>query len=115
MITPRRHRRINSLYLEIVAEAVGEIQELKNYFVTVTSVETTKDLKSLKIYYSHMNPDEAELIQKILERNVSFIRKQFLKNRSVKDIPEIEIIYDETPARAERILRIFNEIKKEKH
>ncbi|MCS7184314.1 MAG: ribosome-binding factor A [bacterium] len=115
MISPRRHSRINSLYLEIVAKSFEKIEELKNYFITVTAVETTKDLKTLKIFYSHMHPDEADQIQKILEKKSNLIRSQFLKNRAVKNIPKINIIYDETPARAERIFRILKEIEKEKH
>lgn len=62
MAAPRRIQRINSLLKEVISDVIRK--ELKHYhlpeLLTITNVETSKDLQYAKVYVSLINGTEED-------------------------------------------------------
>ena len=57
MATPRM-RRINEVLREVVGAAIAELSDPRIGFVTVTSVETSPDLRAAKVHVSVLGYEE---------------------------------------------------------
>ena len=57
MATPRM-RRINEVLREVIGAAISELSDPRIGFVTVTSVETSPDLRAAKVHVSVLGSEE---------------------------------------------------------
>ena len=53
-----RMRKVNELVREVVADQVAELKDPRLGFVTITSVDTTPDLRSAKVFYSVLGEED---------------------------------------------------------
>jgi ribosome-binding factor A len=83
--------------------------------MTITEVELSDDLKELKVYFSMLNKDEVKKTQDALNHAAGFIRSQLFHRLNIKKVPSISFIFDETPERAERVLRLLDRLKNEEN
>lgn len=102
-----RHAISNSFLFEL------EIEKLR--WITVTAVNVNRDLKTADVFYtvveSVIGREEA---QKLLDENVSKIKKYLSKNLRLRKIPELSFKFDDVEEKAQRIEKILNEIPKER-
>ncbi len=80
-------------------------------FITVTKVDLSRDLKSLRVYFSVLG-DQADRSKatKALENSRGFVRSEVAKALRTRSVPEVEFEYDESGERATRILNIISEL-----
>ncbi len=83
-------------------------------FVTVTSVEVTKDLSSAKIYVRYIDKQNREIHLQALERVKGYIRSSLAKKLTIYKVPELVFIYDDSIEKGEKIEHILAEINKDK-
>lgn len=109
-----RNGRINE---EIKKEVSNTIQnKIKDprlsAMVSVTKVDTTKDLSYTKIYVSIFGDKNAkkETLQ-ALKSSTSLIRKEIGSHVKLRHVPQVIIEVDETIERAIHLEGIFNQIK----
>ncbi|OGC08466.1 ribosome-binding factor A [candidate division KSB1 bacterium RBG_16_48_16] len=113
-----QHNRAERIAAQIKAE-VGQIlltkaREPYLSYVTVTRVSVSKDLKYSKIFYSVLGEDDK--IQKAgigLQRALKYIRSELSKALRIRLMPEIQFIYDDSVAYADRIQHLINDIHRE--
>jgi ribosome-binding factor A len=114
-----RNGRINE---EIKKEVSNTIQNKikdprKSAMVSVTKVDTTKDLSYTKIYVSIFGSEisKKETIE-ALKNSTGLIRKEIGAHVKLRHVPQVIIEVDETIERAIHLEGIFHQIKvKEKH
>ncbi|MGK0467495.1 MAG: ribosome-binding factor A [Clostridium sp.] len=114
-----RNGRINE---EIKKEVSNTIQNKikdprKSAMVSVTKVDTTKDLSYTKIYVSIFGSEisKKETID-ALKSSTGLIRKEIGAHVKLRHVPQVIIEVDETIERAIHLEGIFNQIKaKEKN
>ena len=114
-----RNGRINE---EIKKEVSNTIQNKikdprKSAMVSVTKVDTTKDLSYTKVYVSIFGSEieKKETIQ-ALKSSTGLIRKEIGSHVKLRHVPQVIIEVDETIERAIHLESIFNQIKtKEKN
>lgn len=106
--------RINSLLKEVIAEVIRKrVRNPKiNQFLTVTRVETTKDLKHAKVFISLIG-DEEEKAQtlKALKSAAGFIGVNAAKQVTLRFFPTLSFVIDDTVEKQMHIHNILEELK----
>jgi ribosome-binding factor A len=113
-----QHNRAERIAAQIKSE-VGQIlltkaKEPYLAYVTVTKVTVSKDLKYTKIFYSVLGDEDK--IHKAgigLQRALKYIRSELSKALRIRLMPEIQFIYDDSVAYADRIQHLINDIHRE--
>lgn len=91
--------------------------EVKNKdikFVTITDAKVTNDLSFAKIYYTVLNDDKKADTAKALKSAAGYIRHELRDRIDIRQIPELNFVYDESIEYGQRIENILEEIKEEK-
>lgn len=101
--------RINDNLQEAISYII--FQEVKNpniKFVTITAVNTTSDLSYAKVYFTTLGDKQETL--KALKSAKGFIRNELKEKVELRNIPELEFVYDESIEYGQRIEEKIKEI-----
>lgn len=110
-----RLKRVNSLLLREMTNILHHrVSDPRIGFVTVTSVMTSPDLRTAKIFIgaSGDKKKDAEIIE-ALHHARSYIQKELSEGVFLKYLPELKFFIDETELRAERIEQIIENLHKD--
>ncbi len=109
MATPRM-RRINEVLREVVGAALAELSDPRIGFVTVTSVETSPDLRAAKVHVSVLGSEEekAETMAG-LQSSHGVLQAKIATETRMKRTPTLSFAYDETVEKGMRITRLLEE------
>jgi ribosome-binding factor A len=103
-------RRINEMLREVVGEAIAsDLNDPRIGFVTVTSIETTADLRAARVYVSVLG-DEAEREATLagLRSSHGVIQARIAAETRMKRTPTLTFHYDETVERGVRISKLLD-------
>lgn len=81
--------------------------------ITLTEVKVSKDLGYAKIYFTSILDMSHKEIEKEMKEASPFLRGKLAKVLEVRNIPELQFIYDETIEYATKIERIIKNINKD--
>jgi ribosome-binding factor A len=113
-MSKRRMERINSLLLQEISRYVVERQIPEIGFITFTEVRVTDDLSQARVFYSVLgNEDEKAASFDALRRLTPELRRSMRHLESLRIIPNLEFVYDETPERAARVFEVLEDIHKQ--
>ncbi len=109
-------QRTDRLDSQIRAELMDLIQrQMKDPrigFVTVTRVETARDLGSARVWVSVLGtPDEQEAAVTALSSAAPWLRRQLGDRLTVRHVPQLVIRHDDSIESGDRVLRILREIE----
>jgi ribosome-binding factor A len=107
----QRMRRVNELMREVIGSAIAsELEDPRIGFVTVTSVDTSSDLRSARVYVSVLG-DEAEREATLagLRSSHGVLQSVIASETRIKRTPTLTFHYDETPERGVRITRLLED------
>lgn len=115
-MTARRIERVNSLLKEVISDVVRN--NVKNphrsHMVSITRVDTSKDLHYAKVYISVIGTDHDKTeTMKALASAAGFIAVQASKQVRLRYFPELRFILDDSAEQHARIEKILNEIHKD--
>jgi ribosome-binding factor A len=104
-------RRINEVLREVVGAAVsGDLRDPRIGFVTVTSVQTSPDLRAAKVYVSVLGDEaEREATLSALRSSHGVIQSRIAAETRMKRTPTLTFHYDETIEQGVRISRLLDE------
>jgi ribosome-binding factor A len=106
---PERMRRVNELMREVIGSAIStELEDPRIGFVTVTSVETSPDLRSARVFVSVLGGEadrEARLAG--LRSSHGVLQAAIAREMRIKRTPTLTFHYDETPERGVRLSRML--------
>jgi ribosome-binding factor A len=107
----RRVDRVNALLQRELATLISEeLTDPRISFPTVTSVETTSDLKTAKVFVSVLGNDDAvSSTMQALNEARPYIRHEVGERTDLRFVPEIEFVSDTSAARAARISKLLRE------
>jgi ribosome-binding factor A len=113
MVKRYRMEQVNELLRQEIGKIISEkVSDPRVRMVTVTEVETSRDLHHARVYVSVLN--EEENLEKSLTglNNASgFIRKNLAGQVRIRYIPELTFCYDRGPARGDRIARTLQRLR----
>jgi len=109
MATPRM-RRINEVLREVLGSAIAELSDPRIGFVTVTSVETSPDLRAAKVYVSVLgSEEECEATLAGLRSSHGVLQSRIAAETRMKRTPTLSFRYDDTVEQGMRISRLLED------
>ena len=107
----QRMRRVNELMREVIGSAItSELEDPRIGFVTVTSVDTSPDLRSAKVYVSVLG-DEADREASLtgLRSSAGILQSAIASEMRIKRTLTLTFHYDDTPERGVRITKLLED------
>ncbi|HEX7244967.1 MAG TPA: 30S ribosome-binding factor RbfA [Solirubrobacterales bacterium] len=109
MATPRM-RRINEVLREVIGAAISELSDPRIGFVTVTSVETSPDLRAARVHVSVLgSEDEREATLAGLRSSHGVLQSKIAAETRMKRTPTLTFAYDDTIEKGMRISELLEE------
>lgn len=109
----QRTERVDELLRQEIGSIVArDVADPRVGFVTITSVETTPDLRHSKVWVSVIgSPAERDATVAALRRAMPFVRHELGSRLRIKRIPDLHIHLDDTAERGTRILQLLSELE----
>lgn len=107
-----RMRRINEVLREVVGAAIAsDLSDPRIGFTTVTSVETSPDLRHAKVFVSVLGDEEARTATLDgLRSSHGVIQSRIAAETRMKRTPTLTFHYDETVEQGVRISHLLDEV-----
>jgi ribosome-binding factor A len=103
--------RVNELIKNTLAKIITEEAEIPlGIFVTITKVDTSRDLRYARVFVSVFPEKNFGEILRALGKKAYFMQGKLNKQLNMKPLPRIEFIPDHTEAEADKIEKILKEI-----
>ena len=107
-----RIERINEMIKrEISVMLLEEIRDPRLKFVTIISVDVSKDLQHAKVFYSVLGHN-LKAAEEALENAKGFVRRLVGQRVVMRYTPQIDFIYDRTIEYSDRIEQTLQEINR---
>jgi ribosome-binding factor A len=111
-MSQRTDRVDELLRQEIGAIVTRDVADPRVGFATITSVETTPDLRHARVWVSVIGqPAERDAAIAALQHAMPFIRHELGRTLRLKRIPDLHVQLDETADRGTRILRLLDDLE----
>ena len=106
-----RIQKINELIKQEIAQILSREVEFKpGIFLTVTKVDTTRDLRYTRIFVSIFPEEEINYAMETLEKEIYKIQGIMNKKLHLKPLPRIEFKLDTTESKADELEKILKKI-----
>ena len=108
-------RRVNEVMREVIGSTIStELEDPRIGFVTVTSVDTSPDLRSARVYVSVLgDQSEREATLAALRSSHGILQAAIASEMRIKRTPTLSFHYDEGPERGVRLSRLLSEERPE--
>ena len=109
MTAPERMRRVDEAMREVLSDAITvDLKDPRVGFVTVTSVDTSSDLRHARVYVSVLGDDKRRTLSlQALESAHGYLQRRVAAQLRLKHTPQLTVVYDDTAARADRVERLL--------
>ncbi len=104
-------RRVNEVIREVLGVAITtEVKDPRVGFVTITSVETSPDLRTARVFVSVLGT-EAERDETLegLRSSHGFLQAKIADELRIKRTPTLTFIYDDSIEKGDRVSRLLDE------
>ncbi len=103
--------RINSSLVEQISYIIAH--DVKNpdiNFVTITGAKVTSDLSMAKIYFTVLDQSKVKETLLALKDASGYIRHELRERIEIRQIPELEFVYDESIEYGNKIEKIIDKL-----
>jgi ribosome-binding factor A len=109
----QRTERVDELLRQEIGSIITrDVADPRIGFATITSVETTPDLRHAKVWVSVIGqPAERDATVAALRRAMPFVRHELGRRLRIKRIPDLHVHLDDTAERGTRVLRLLSELE----
>jgi ribosome-binding factor A len=109
----QRTERVDELLRQEIGSIVSrDVADPRVGFATITSVETTPDLRHAKVWVSVIGqPAEREATVAALRRAMPFVRHELGTRLRIRRIPDLHVELDDTAERGTRVLQLLSELE----
>lgn len=109
----QRTERVDELLRQEIGWIIArDVADPRIGFATITSVETTPDLRHAKVWVSVIGqPTEREATVAALRRAMPFVRHELGTRLRIKRIPDLHVHLDDTSERGTRVLQLLSELE----
>ena len=105
-----RMRRVNEAVREVVSDHAGELKDPRIGFITVTSVETSPDLRHARVYVSVLGDEsERERALEGLSSSRGVLQAKIGEELRLKRTPTLTFEYDPSIDHGLRMRRLIDE------
>lgn len=104
-------RRVNEAVREVLSEAVGDLKDPRIGFVTVTGVETSRDLRQATVFVSVLGSErKREATMKGLTSARGTLQSRLNRELHLKRTPQLAFEYDPTVERGVTLSKLIDEL-----
>ena len=109
----QRTDQLDELLRQEIAEIVTrDVGDPRIGFVTITDVETSRDLRHAQVWVSVIGqPAERDATIAALGRAMPFVRRELGRRLRLKRIPDLHVRLDDTAERGTRVLQLLHELE----
>jgi ribosome-binding factor A len=106
-----RMRRVNEAVREVLSVAIAnDLKDPRIGFVTVTSVDTSPDLRHARVYVSVLGADQERADSLLgLTSSRGYLQKRVATELRLKHTPQLDFTYDDSTDRSFRISELLRE------
>jgi ribosome-binding factor A len=106
-----RMRRVDEAMREVLSDAItSEVKDPRVGFVTVTSVETSPDLRHARVYVSVLGDGPVRKRSMAgLQSAHGYLQRRVASELRLKNTPTLEFLYDDSLDRGLRIAELLQE------
>jgi ribosome-binding factor A len=104
-------RRVNEAVREVLSEAVGELQDPRIGFVTITRVETSPDLRQARVFLSVLGSERKR--ERSLEGLASahgVLQARIAEQLRMKRTPQLTFEYDPSVEYGVKMSKLIDEL-----
>lgn len=103
--------RINKEFLRAISEILQvRIKKDNVRDAILTKVSTSKDLSFAKVFYTLVDTDRKDEMQKALDSTAGQIRSMLGKDMHLRTIPELHFVYDDSEAKARAMEELLDKV-----
>ena len=103
--------RINKEFLRAISEILQvRIKKDNVRDAILTKVSTSKDLSFAKVFYTLIDMDRKDEIQKALDSTAGQIRSMLGKDMHLRTIPELHFVYDDSENKARAMDELLDKV-----
>lgn len=103
--------RINKEFLRAISEILQvRIKKDTVRNAILTKVSTSKDLSFAKVFYTLIDTDRKDEIQKALDSTAGQIRSMLGKDMHLRTIPELHFVFDDSEAKARAMEELLDKV-----
>jgi ribosome-binding factor A len=106
-----RMRRVNESLRAVLAEAVGELKDPRIGFVTITGVDTSRDLREATVFVSVLGSDRKRAATLAgLDAAHGVLQSRIARELRIKRTPQLTFQYDPSVAEGVRMSKLIDEL-----
>ena len=111
MSRPERMRRIDEAMKQVLSEGIPTLKDPRIGFVTVTAVETSRDLEHAKVWVSVFGSErQRERTLEALAGAVGVLHARVNRELKLRRTPHLEFIYDRAVEHGVRMTHLIDEL-----
>ncbi len=104
-------RRVDEAIRQVLSEAVGELEDPRIGFVTVTGVSTSPDLHHARVFVSVFGSEDDRVSTLAgLEAAHGVLQSRLARELRLKRTPQLAFEYDPTVERGVRMTQLIDEL-----
>lgn len=111
MNTIKLERINNNILRELSYILANDVANKNIKYVTVTAVKTSNDLSYAKVYITILNEEYKSDTLKALKSAKGYIKKELAHRIELRQIPDLDFVYDDSIENGNSIENILKEIK----
>ena len=105
----QRILKVNEIVKQEISKILLKEIDFDDILVTITSTDTSPDLKNCKIRISVIPTDKIDFALKTIEKNIYHLQQELNKRLHLKFTPKIRFEIDQIEAKAQRIEEILSQ------
>lgn len=104
-----RMQRVSELIRRELGTVIArEMDDPRVRFVSVTAVDVSRDLRSAKVYVTRIDTEDGCAIDiSALQKAAGFLRKRLADTLTLKSIPALTFVYDDSIERGVNLSRLI--------
>lgn len=109
MANDRTIARLEARIKERVAHCIEfELNDPRSSFITVTKVDLSRDISTVKVFYSVLGSDaDRSKVEHMLGSAAGFVQRQLGRVLKTRRVPRIQWVYDESIALIDRMDKLI--------
>ena len=112
MASSQRIKKINELVKRELGRIIlKEVSFPKNILVTLTKIETSKDLRDCKVFISVLPEKDSPNVLKVLGKEIYHLQQILNQRLVMRPVPKIKFFEDKGLKKTQRIEKILDELK----
>jgi ribosome-binding factor A len=111
MSRPERMRRVDGAMKKVISEAIPTLKDPRIGFVTVTSVETSRDLDHAKVWLSVFGSEkQRERTLEALASAAGVLQATVNRELKLRRTPHLEFVHDRAVEQGVRMTQLIDEL-----